>query len=440
MRRRFSLGRSLAFAILLAAPLAACKDEPPSITGPDTFPGQPTTFQMVVPADSFVQGLGSFLGVTGTHDVPYLLVANQFDGALNAHALAKLADFPTSLSYTQGGTTRTDSVFTYGRGTLVARLDTLYSTSSGPIELQVWAAGQDWDPASTTWDLAVDTTGVRTPWREAGGTRAVLLSRVSINNAGSGIDSLLIPIDSLAVQRLASKQYPGFIVTAAGAQGRMQLTGGITLRTSAHPKSASPDTAVALTIAAGAQTFVHTPDQPRSTTGAWEVGGLRSARTLFRVSFPRTVPVCQGKVCSSVPLRDVTLNEVSILLSPQAVPNGFRAVGALPTALRRVVEPELGPRAPLGDVVNEVIGISPSRVPIYGGATYTPGDSLLAIPLTAIAAHLAATDTTSTTLALLSDQSVVPSTLTPPNFGVVWFTARPRLRIVYTVSDRPTLP
>lgn len=441
MRRRISLGRSLAFAILLAAPLAACKDEPPSVTGPETFPGRPTTLEVVLPADSFVQGLGSFLGETGTHDVSYLLVANQFGGALNSHALAKLGTFPSTVTYTQGGTSKTDSLFTYGAGRLVTRVDTLSSTSSGPIELQIWAAGQDWDPGTATWDLAVDTTGERTPWRQAGGTRAVLLSRVSINNPGSGLDSLVIPIDSLAVRRLADRTYPGLIVTAAGAQGRVQLGSGISLRTTAHPKNASPDTAVAVSIAAGAQTFVYTPDQPHAGAAAWEVGGIRSARTLFRVNFPRTVRGCAaGQACSRVALRDVTLNEVSILLTPTAVPSGFRVVGSLPTALRRVVEPELGPRAPLGELVNDVVSVAPGGVPVYGGRAYTFGDSVLAIPITSAATRLAAGDTTSIALALISDLSVVPSGEVPLNFGTAWFTPRPRLRIVYTVSNRPSLP
>lgn len=440
MRPRLSLGRSLAFAILLAAPLAACTDEPPSVTGPGTFPGRPSTYELIVPAQDFARGLGSFVGTSGPRDVGYLLVANQFDGTLNARTLAKLGDFPAAVSFTQGGTARTDSVFTYGRGTLVTRLDTLHSTSSGPIELQIWAAGQDWDPASTTWDLAVDTTGARVRWREPGGTRAVLLSRVSISNPGSGVDSLLIPIDSLSVQRLAGKTYPGLVVTATGAQGRIQLAGSFSLRTAAHPKSASPDTAIAVNVGPGAQTFVYTPDQPRSTT-AWEVGGIRGARTLFHVDLPRTVRSCTGAgACSQVPLRGVTLNEVSLLFRPLTVPGGFRAVGGVPTALRRVVEPELGPRAPLGDLANDVIGVSPGRLPIYGGSVFNPPDSVLSIPITSLATRLAAGDSTSVSFVLLSDLSVVPSVTTEPSFGAVWFAPAPRLRIVYTVSDRPSLP
>jgi hypothetical protein len=443
MLRRFSLGRALACATLLSLPAVACTDDPPTAIGGDLFPGNlPSTFQVVLPADSFFQQLGSFSGFSDAGDVSYQLVANRFDGGLQANTLVSLAAFPTSFNYTQGGTARSDTLATLGRGSLVARLDTVASTSAGPIQLQLWEVGQAWDPPTVSWTMAVDTAGNRVRWTQPGGSRAALLSSVSLGaGARATGDSVVFALDSLTVQRIARPGFPGLLITATGAQGRVQIQGGgIQLRTGAHPRSASPDTVLAVNVSPAATAFVFDPDQPSPPAGVIQAGGIRSARTLLRVNVPRTLPVCQGGTCTRVATRDVTLNEVSLLLTPAAVPGGFRPVGPVPVALRRVAEPELGRRAPLGQVVNEIIGLDASTRPVYGGARFAPSDSVLAIPLTSFTSNLVASDTTSFSLALLSDPGTLFGAPGALSFGVAWFTPAPRLRIVYTLPARPALP
>jgi hypothetical protein len=443
MRRRFSLGRALAFATLLSLPAVACTDDSPTATGGDLFPGNlPSTFQVVLPADSFFQQLGTFSGFTSAGDVGYQIVANRFDGVLQANTLVMLAAFPTSFNYTQGGTSRSDTLATLGAGSLVARVDTAASTSAGPIQLQLWEVGQAWDPATVSWTMAVDTAGGRVRWTQPGGSRAALLSSVSLAaGARPAGDSVAFALDSLTVQRIARPGFPGLLITATGAQGRVQLRGGYQLRTGAHPRSASPDTVLAVNVSAAATSFIFDPDQPSPPAGVLQVGGIRSARTLLRVDLPRTLPVCRGGTCSRVATRDVTLNEVSLLFTPTAVPGGFRPVGPVPTALRRVAEPELGRRAPLGQVVNEIVAVNPAtRSPVYGGASFAPSDSVLAVPLTSFATTLVASDTTRFSLALLSDPGTLSGAGGSLSFGAAWFTPAPRLRIVYTLPARPALP
>jgi hypothetical protein len=444
MRRRFSLGRALAFATLLSLPAVACTDDPPTATGGNLFPGNlPSTFQVVLPADSFFQQLGSFSGFSDAGDVGYQIVANGFDGSLQANTLVKLAAFPTSFNYTQGGTARSDTLATLGRGSLVARVDTAASTSTGPIQLQLWEVGQAWDPATVSWTMAVDTAGGRVRWTQPGGSRAALLSSVSLAaGARPTGDSVVFALDSLTVQRIARPGFPGLLITATGAPGRVQLQGGTyQLRTGAHPRSASPDTVLAVNVSAAVTSFIFDPDQPSPPARVIQVGGIRSARTLLRVNLPRTLAVCQGATCTRVATRDVTLNEVSLLFTPTAVPGGYRPVGPVPIALRRVAEPELGRRAPLGQVVNEIIGLDPTaRTPVYGGARFAPADSVLAVPLTSFATNLVASDTTSFSLALLSDPGTLSGNPGALSFGVAWFTPAPRLRIVYTLPARPALP
>lgn len=443
MRRRFSLGRALACATLLSLPAVACTDDPPTATGGDLFPGTlPSTFQVVLPADSFFQNLGSFSGYSGVGDVAFQLVANRFDGGLQANTLVKLAAFPTSFNYTQGGVARSDTLATLGPGSLVVRLDTLASTSSGPLELQLWQVGQAFDAATATWTMAVDTAGGRVAWTQPGGSRAGLLSSVTLAaGARTTGDSVMFALDSLEVQRIARTDFPGLLITATGSQGRVQIrSGGIQLRAGAHPRSASPDTVIAVNVSPSAATFVFDPDQPGAPAGVLQAGGIRSARSLLRVSLPATLPVCQGGACTRVSTRAVTLNEVSLLFTPTPVPGGFRPVAPVPIALRRVTEPELGRRAPLGQLVNELLGLDANARAVYGGSSFAPADSVLAVPLTGFAANLVASDTTSFSLALLSDPGTLFGNPGALSFGPAWFTPAPRLRIVYTLPARPALP
>ena len=440
MRRRLSLGRALASAVLLALPAVACTDEPPTAVGVDLFPGAlPTTFQVVLPADSFARRLGTFSGYTGPGDVGYALVANQFGGTLQANTLARFGELPVTVTYTRNNASRTDTIAGFARGTLVLRVDTVASTSSGPIDLEVREVGQAWDPATVSWTMAVDTAGGRVPWTQPGGTPGPLLGRATIPAGARAADSVLVALDSLAVARLARTGFPGVLVTAGGAQGRIQLN-GLALRTFAHPRGAAPDTVVqAGDVQPAARAFVFTPDQPTGS-GALEVGGIRSARTLLGVTLPETLPVCSGGSCTRVPIGEVTLNEVSLLLQPTAVPAGYQPVAPVPIALRRVSEPELGRRAPLGSVVNDPIGVQSRTQLVYAGARFVPGDSVLAIPFTGFAASRASSDSTSFALALVSDPGTLFGTPGALSFGPAWFLAQPRLRIVYTLSARPRLP
>ncbi len=112
MRRRFNRGRALALALVPLA-LAGCTDDIPTVTGGEFFPGgtRPATFEVTVPAERFFRPLGDFTGYTGARDAQgFLLVANRFAGTLEANTLAQIATFPATVTYTQGGTSRTDSL------------------------------------------------------------------------------------------------------------------------------------------------------------------------------------------------------------------------------------------------------------------------------------------------------------------------------------------
>src|SRR3712207_35252 len=121
---RTARSRALLALFPLAA-LAACTDEPPTLSGDPFFPGgsRPVTLEAVFPASEFLELLGVHTNFGGPGDWGYLLVANQFGGALSAHTLFG-ATFPTEITYSQDGVTRTDAAYRAVGGQLVLSVDT----------------------------------------------------------------------------------------------------------------------------------------------------------------------------------------------------------------------------------------------------------------------------------------------------------------------------
>jgi hypothetical protein len=420
MHRR-SLLSALA-AVAVAA--AACADQTPTLPGDDRFPAGaiPVTREVLIPASEFFRVLGSFSGYTTAAQAPFVVVANDYEG-LDAHALARFVGFPMAITYRVDGVERRDTVFQYSPSRMVARVDTLASTP-GPVTIRVWEAVEGWDPRSATWEMAVDTAGNRTPWTEPGGTRGELLAEATFTRE-AGTDSLVIPLSAAAVTRLADTLSRGVVVTAGEPGSRVELA-DLLVRALVRPEAA-PDTTLVFTIpSVGLRTTVYTPEQPDPPPGALAAGGIRSARTLVDLDPRVTVPGCAaGEVCAAVPLRDVRLNDVALLLRPVDVPGGFDPLGRIPLTLRLVEEPELGRFAPLGQIALE------------RDAVLAPGDTVVALPLTALTATLLANDTLPTTFALVSQQAF---TTAPASFGVAFFDGEPWLRIVYTLPSRRRLP
>jgi hypothetical protein len=418
--------RSL-FALLaaLAVTVAACSDETPTLSGPGPFPpgGRAVTREVILPAARFFQVLGSFSNYTDASDASYVVVANQYGGELNAHALARFTGFPDTVTYIRNGTTKRDAAFTYQESRLVLGVDTL-ATAGLPFTLQIWEAAQRWDPRTATWTLAIDSVGEQVAWTEPGGTRGALLGQASYTAAAG--DSLVVTLAPASLQRMADPLSPGVVFTVAETGARVELQDMI-LRLTVKPDSAIPDTTLNFVASPGINlTTVYTPEQPDPPAGTIAVGGIRSARTLLELDLDQTVPGCPAtESCAEVPLSQVQLNQVAILLRPEAVPRGFGAVNSVPLALRLVVEPELGRVAPLGQTVLDQDILFPSA------------DSVLALPITTLTRTLIANDSIPRTVALVSEVSGAGP---PPTFGVLFLNADARLRIVYTLPARRPLP
>ena len=423
---RLPLPISVFAALCAALVVTACSDDIPTAAGDESFPaqGRASTFEVLLSADSLTTRVGSFSDFTGPGDAGYLIVADSFGGDLDAHALVRFTDAPESVQFSSGGNTFIDSAFAYTPGNLVARVDTSASATVGTV-LQLWSLGQEWNPASTTWERATDST----LWDEPGGTRAELLSEAAATPAAG--DSVLLPLDSAQVARIAAAGFPGLLLTARGAPGRVRFTiAG--LATAVRPASRA-DTTIAQTLMQGPRTFIFTPEPPRPD-GFWEAGGIRSARTLFRLRIPETVSACgeaPSAECGTVALEDVTVNSASLLLTPVPVPGGFAPLGTTTLSLRSVFEPDLGGAAPLGPLVTDQRFVGSATV--FAQGRLTAGDTVVAIPIGQYLQTVARADSSAVTLALLGEPEAA-------SFGVAFFQPAARLRIVYTLpSSSPLL-
>jgi hypothetical protein len=422
MRRRLE---HIGLLALLGLTAAGCADELPTLADEAFPPGSvPVTREVILPASAFFRFLGSHTGYGRTGGSGFLVLANDYEG-LRANVLADFGPFPREVSYTRNGSERRDSLFEYGGGRLVLRVDTVASTG-GPVTFRLWAATQPWSAASATWTAAMDTGGAPVSWTQPGGTRGELLAEREVTLSPTGTDSVVLQLSPEQVVRLADTASHGVVLTLDRADRRIELT-SLVLRASVRPDSAAPDTTINVNVPLAASTTVFTPDPPDAPPGVLAVGGVRRARALIEIDPRQTVPgVCPGPgACAPLALRDVRINHVTVLFTPLDVPNGFDPLGPVPLGLRILQEPELGRFAPLGAQV------------LDRPTTFSVRDSLLELPITGLTTTFAVNDTLPTTFALVSES---PLTMDAPTFGLAFFRSDPLLRIIYTVPSRRQLP
>lgn len=414
---------ALAAALLGLPALTGCSDDLPTIGGPERFPGgtAPTTIEVLIPAGDVVLRDAVYDNFDDPREAPYLIVAEEFDGVLDAHSLARFSSFPTAVTFSFGGTSRTDSVFTYVSG----EIKTVVNRSASTVDatrLLLWSVEQPWDSAEVTWQNA--SSGE--PWTVPGGTRGELLAEATWAPQDTvATDTVVWQLDSLAVRRVADAGSRGVMVTSGDAGRRLQLR-DLELRVTVRPQSAQ-DTTVAVAVGAGAQTFVFTPAPP-VRPGIYRVGGVTGARTVLELQLIRELPGCSpalAATCPTVSIRDVTVNLAELVLQPLPVPSGFRPLGTSQILLRRVVEPELGRVAPLGQpLVSDTVP----------GARFVESDPApVRVSLTSAIQSLVQTDSTTLAVALLGEGGA-------GQFGYQWYEGAPVIRLVYTLPLTPRLP
>jgi hypothetical protein len=432
---RFTWFRALAALLLVGA--AGCRDQLPTAAGAAQFPEGALLQSATLDLVAGVETVGQFTGYTTPVEAPFGLVATRFDGGLDARTLIRLTDLPDSVLVTANGTSTWTTEFAYTPGQLVARVDTVATEITAPVTLRLMALTQEWDAATATWAEAREGEA----WQQPGGTLGRELARASwVPRDTLFGDSVRWQMDSLTVAQVAENGFRGIAIVADGGPARMQL-GEMTLRAGIRT-AARPDTVLTRTATLAARTFIFTPTVPLPGT-MWNTGGIGSTRTLFRVTLPDSVSACppgaavpHGAACPRRALREVALNEVSLLLRPQPVGGGFRPLAPVTLRLRSVAEPGLGQRAPLGPPIIGQPG-SFAQATVRPNLFVAANDSTVMLRITQHAAEALARDTgggpVSTALALLVEPEGT-------SFGTARFAAAPRLRIVYTLPTQQTSP
>lgn len=422
----------LALLPLLAA--AACTDETPTLTGDSFFPGgtRPTTLEVIVPAAQFLTPAGVFQGYESGRTFEDVVVANQYQGVLNAHAIQDY-NIPDTLTYSQSGTTKSDGAYSIRSARLIVLVDSLGTLRNTATTLQAYRVAQAFDSVTATWTLAVDSGAVHTPWTQPGGTRGALLGSGAYVRTVS--DTVVVPIDTAAARAMIPDSASGIILATQQAGTRLQLVQTV-LRLDLKPSNADRDTTITINVQPTANFFIFDP-QPALPAGSFAAGGVLAARTLFGVDLDQPLPGCAAPAtCAPVTLKDVDLNRVSLLLKPLPSPAGFDPLEPVNLTLWTVTEPALGQRAPLGHLAldPQVAGSAASQV-----AVFTPGDTLVELPLTLQTQNSVTADSLQLNFALLGETPPA-GTFAARTFGMARFDAQPRLRFVYTLHTRPVLP
>jgi hypothetical protein len=424
MRSKSKFLQAAALVALSLLTTTGCTDRLPTLTGAEQFPGGvlPTTIQLVLPTGEFLQQAETFRGLTGIADATALVVARDFDGGLNSHALARLRGFPDTVIVRDVPS----ADFEYQESTVLAQVPNTQAVSPGSVSLQLWAVTQPWDSAAVNWEYAVDRPEQRVRWQTPGGTRGELVSTTSWARGDAAIgDTVRWSVPGRVVQQLANGQVQGLLVTLETGNARIEL-GRLALDAQIR-SAAAADTIVTQRIVQGPQTFVFTPAPPFPQT-ALSVGGLTSDRTLVRIGLGAQLPACPpGTVnCPMVSLNELTLNRVELLLDPVPVPLGFRPVAPTEIRVRRLLQPELGDRAPLGNLI-AIDSVPAARFAPGGGA------EPVALIITSVVAAALARGDTQIGLAVLVEPEA-------GEFSYQWFSRNPRLRFVYTLPRTPQLP
>jgi hypothetical protein len=276
--------------------------------------------------------------------------------------------------------TGNSEVQTFDSARVVMSVDSAYTAlpAAGTTILRLVELQQEWD-VSATWELAVDTLGVATPWSGGPGgslgptivsedTLALIVTDTTTELPdsivfwlGTAADSLLrLWADSLAVNT-------GLAVVVADS-GQVRLRGA---RVHFNTISVSdPDTAVARSASSTAQTFIFDPTGTEDIEGTLRIGGVEAWRSYIQFVVPDSALALGSS--ELYPLRGSTINTAQLLLISveQQLPP-FRAEEPFQTSSYELVDDFLvfGPRTPVGRVVSgSGVVISPDSI--------VPGDTL----------------------------------------------------------------
>ncbi len=432
--------------LMAAAALAGCSDDLPTAPDDSFVPVSPVTLEVRLPWSEFASNLRVFGGFGRPHELRAPVIANQFEGAMDAHTLIRLEEYPTAVTVVDSlGTSRVDTDLTLLDATLYLVFDTTSNTNGDrTVQLRVARITEGWDTETATWEVARDSGGVRTAWSEPGGGAISPLSPgIWIPAVG---DTALVALSAAAVAMLGDTTLPerGLRISLETPGERLEIL-------SAHlllnvVPSLNQDTLINLAVNPVERTFIYAPAAPSPAATTIRVGGTPAWRSTLDLRLPETISgnaaACAHITC---PLRltPSRINHAGILLTTRTSEDGFAPSRPTLIEARGVIAPEVLPKSPISsafylDSLGQAAGtVVPESAFQPGGARSTE------VPITPLVRSLlAGVDTSGVlppgTLALM--QLLEPASISYASFVGPGQAGEPILRLLLTVSETVGLP
>jgi hypothetical protein len=348
----------------------ACQENITSEIDGDLIPINAVTVEVDIPFEAFGDDLQGWGGYGRTYELAKDVVANSFEGSLDARILNGFNPYPAfSTIRDTTGVFAADSSLTFVGAKLIAHFDTLTSIHDGAVTLSIGALARDWDFRSTNWDAAVDSVGDRQEWSEAGGGPIIPVTTAVWDPAAS--DSVIFDIDSAGAALFAdtADAENGLRLDAVTEGVRLDLI-RMTYALVTKP-SVNPDTLVNLIVPSLARTFIYSP-VPELPTEEIRVGGVPAWRSVFSIDVPEFLdgdPELCAKVVCPVKLTAESLISAALVLTSQAPPPAFQPTDSLLFLdVRPVLEPSRLPKSPLGPSLVGSLGVRLSPGDFQGDA------------------------------------------------------------------------
>ncbi len=420
--------RRVALLAVLAVVSSGCGQESPTdVGGPLLPPEAIRTFEVILdPADYLVSDT-AFSGYTKIIKGGYQIVANAFEGTLDARSMGRFG-IPTVVAITDTlGAIQTDSTPHFVAGRFVVRIDTLRSTMPASAEFQLDRIEEDWDPATATWTMRVDSGGAQLPWSQPGGYGGTPIA--TIEWSPEGTDSLVIPVDSqtIAAWSDTTTKARGAVLSLLTQNTRVRIADMLLRLDATSPLH--PDTLFTSTVRPTVPTFVFQPELPANSSQPL-ASGSPGWRTFFRLrddlrSLPVPCPLFDGCM---IRLDQTSITSADLLLEPAEAPPGFAPQDSMLFETVAVYASDIIPlsRSPLGATV----GVTAHQIaPDIFRNVVNPTD--IPVPISAFIAGLVSADTAN---APPSPYLALLPYVEGADFGVVAFRKRPRLRLVLTIA------
>jgi len=292
-----------------ALSIAGCSPTVPTSDDGSEIPIDIETVEVRLPFSEFASDFRTFSGFGSPSDLPLRIVAHEWQGELESHALFRFGSLPAAITVrpSGGGTPVADSAYTLVGGRITFTFDTLTASGSPRHDLSLGAVSTSWHAKTATWELAVDTLGNTVAWPEPGGGPVRFVAGGQwdpfILADTIQIDTFSLAIDSLTAVELGddTRTDRGLLLAGTTEGSRIDLLRASLVMT-ARP-SIRPDTVVEVPALLTESTFLYTP----AATSAGElvfIGGVPANRATFRMSIPETVNP-PASVCARIecPLR-----------------------------------------------------------------------------------------------------------------------------------------